>query len=369
MRIAIIGGGIGGLTLALALRAEGHEAIVHERTSQFGRVGADINLTPNAVRALDPLGVGAALREQAARPRFRISRDGYTGEETSRLPMSDAAEEKYGAPQLTIHRADLLDSLESAVGADAVRLGHQLESCDVSGDGVSLRFADGSTDEVDVVVGADGIHSAVRRSILGEERPEFTGTVAYRAVLPTERVANLPDVGCFTKFWGNDRYTQIVTFPLTRGEETFVFATEHRESWSEESWTTPGRIEDVRAAYADFHEDARALLDACDDVLISALYVRDPLMTWGKGVATLLGDAAHPMMPFMAQGAGQAIEDAVVLARNLAAHGAPAGLRAYEDMRRDRTASIQIGSRGNEWLKDGGNADWVYDYDAWSVPV
>ncbi|WP_181955770.1 FAD-dependent monooxygenase, partial [Raoultella terrigena] len=125
----------------------------------------------------------------------------------------------------------------------------------------------------------------------------------------------------------------------------------------------------VRAAYADFHEDARALLEACDEVLISALYVRDPLMTWGKGGATLLGDAAHPMMPFMAQGAGQAIEDAVVLARNLAAHGAPAGLRSYEDMRKDRTASIQIGSRGNEWLKDGGNADWVYDYDAWSVPV
>lgn len=369
MRIAIIGGGIGGLTLALALRQEGHEALVHERAHQFGRVGADINLTPNAVRALDPLGVGAALREHAARPRFRISRDGYTGEETSRLPMSDAAQEKYGAPQLTIHRADLLDALESAVGADAVRLGHQLEACEASGDGASLRFTDGSTDEVDVVVGADGIHSAVRRSILGEEHPEFTGTVAYRAVLSTERVAHLPDVDCFTKFWGKDRYTQIVTFPLTRGEETFVFATEHRESWSEESWTTPGRIEDVRAAYADFHEDARALLEACDEVLISALYVRDPLTTWGKGGASLLGDAAHPMMPFMAQGAGQAIEDAVVLARNLAAHGAPAGLRSYEDMRKDRTASIQIGSRGNEWLKDGGNADWVYDYDAWAVPV
>ncbi|WP_346008065.1 FAD-dependent monooxygenase [Janibacter terrae] len=369
MKIAIIGGGIGGLTLALALRKEGLDAVVHERTSQFGRVGADINLTPNAVRALDPLGVGEALRTDAARPRFRISRDGYTGEETSRLPMSEAAEEAYGAPQLTIHRADLLDTLESAVGSEAVRLGHQLDCCEVTDAGVSLRFADGSTEEVDVVVGADGIHSAVRRSLLGDEHPEFTGTVAYRAVLPTERVAHLRDVDCFTKFWGKDRYTQIVTFPLTRGKETFVFATEHRESWSEESWTTPGRIQDLRAAYADFHEDARALLDACDEVLISALYVRDPLTSWGHGGATLLGDAAHPMMPFMAQGAGQAIEDAVVLARCLAAHGAPDGLRRYETLRQERTAQIQVGSRGNEWLRSGGNADWVYDYGAWTIGV
>lgn len=369
MRIAIIGGGIGGLTLALALRKEGHEAVVHERASQFGRVGADINLTPNAVRALDPLGVGKALRAEAARPHFRISRDGYSGEETSRLPMSDAAEEAYGAPQLTIHRADLLDTLEVAVGPDAVRLGHPLESCEATDDGVTLRFADGSTEVADIVVGADGIHSAVRRSILGEEHPEFTGTVAYRAVVPTERVAHLADIDCFTKFWGDDRYTQIVTFPLTRGKETFVFATEHRESWSEESWTTPGRIEDLRAAYADFHEDARTLLEACDEVLISALYVRDPLPTWGEGGVTLLGDAAHPMMPFMAQGAGQAIEDAVVLARCIATYGAPDGLRRYESLRQERTAQIQVGSRGNEWLKAGGNADWVYGYDAWALEV
>src|SRR5699024_9333601 len=228
-------------------------------------------------------GVGEALRAEAARPRFRISRDGYTGEVTSRLPMSDAAEEAYGAPQLTIHRADLMTALEGAVGEDTVRLGHALEGCEATDSGITLRFADGSSEEADVVVGADGIHSAVRRSILGAEHPEFTGTVAYRGVVPTERVADLPDIDCFTKFWGKDRYPQIGTFPLTRGEETFVFATEGREAWSEESWTTPGRIEDVRAAYADFHQDARALLEACDDVLISALYVREPLTTWGEG--------------------------------------------------------------------------------------
>lgn len=369
MKIAIIGAGIGGLTLALALRAEGLEAVVHERTGAFGRVGADINLTPNAVRALDPIGVGETLRETAARPRFRISRDGYTGEETSRLPMSEAAEQSYGAPQLTIHRADLLSTLEDAVGPQAVRLGHGLASCAVTDESSTLHFADGSEEVVDVVIGADGIHSKVRESLFGQEHPIFTGTVAYRGVVPTERVAHLPDIGCFTKYWGEDRYTQIVTFPLTRGEETFIFATEHRESWSEESWTTPGRIEDVRTAYADFHEDARALLEACDEVLISALYVRDPLPEWGRGTATLLGDAAHPMMPFMAQGAGQAIEDAVVLARALRTNSGPIGLRRYEAARQERTAKIQVGSRGNEWLKAGGNADWVYAYDSWTTEL
>lgn len=369
MEIAIVGGGIGGLTLALALRKMGLSATVYERAGAFARVGADINLTPNAVRALDPLGVGDRLRETAARPKFRISRDGYSGEETSRLPMSDAAEEKYGAPQLTLHRGDLLTVLEEAVGAD-VRLGHQLASVTERAGRQVLTFTNGESVEADVVVGADGIHSAVRAAVWGPEHPTFTGVVAYRAVVPTSNLAGTADLDCFTKWWGNDPAIQIVTFPLTRGEEMFIFATVPRSSWTEESWTTPGRIEDLRAAYADFHPDARALLDACDEVLISALHVRDPLRTWSTDAVTLLGDACHPMMPFMAQGAGQAVEDAVVLARALKAYDTvPEALARYQDARLERTAKIQIGSRGNEWLRAGGNADWVYAYNAWDAQV
>ncbi|WP_026927715.1 FAD-dependent monooxygenase [Granulicoccus phenolivorans] len=369
MEIAIIGGGIGGLTLALALRRVGLSATVYERARAFARVGADINLTPNAVRALDPLGVGEKLRETAARPKFRISRDGYTGAETSRLPMSDAAEEQYGAPQLTLHRGDLLSVLEAAVGPD-VRLGHQLESLREQDGRQVLTFTNGEAVTADVVVGADGIHSAVREAVWGPEHPTFTGVVAYRAVVPTAKLAGAADLDCFTKWWGNDPAIQIVTFPLTRGEEMFIFATTPRPSWTEESWTTPGRIEDLRAAYADFHPEARALLDACDEVLISALHVRDPLPTWSTDAVSLLGDACHPMMPFMAQGAGQAIEDAVVLARALQAYASvPEALRHYQDARLERTARIQIGSRGNAWLREGGNADWVYAYNAWDVAV
>lgn len=372
MRIAINGGGIGGLTLALALAKLGLESTVHEQARRFARVGADINLTPNAVRALDVLGVGERLRETAARPRFRISRDGYSGEVTSRLPMSDAAESAYGAPQLTLHRGDLMTVLEdaaAATGAIGIQLGHRLESLQHNDSTTTLQFADGTTETADVVVGADGIHSAVRTALWGTEHPTYTGVVAYRAVVPTDRLGDLPDLDCFTKWWGTDPAVQIVTFPLTLGEEMFVFATTPRSDWTEESWTTPGRIEDLRAAYADFHPTARALLDRCDEVLVSALHVRDPLPRWGTDRVTLLGDACHPMMPFMAQGAGQAIEDAVVLARCLAEFDPAQALGRYQDPRLERTAKIQVGSRGNSWLREGGNADWVYAYDAWTAEV
>lgn len=375
LKIGINGAGIGGLAAAIALRKLGMEAVVYEQTPRFARVGADINLTPNAVRALDGLGVGEALRETAARPSHRISRMWDTGAETSRLPMQEEAERRYGAPQLTMHRADLMTALEAAVPAASVRLDHKAVAVEARADGATLRFANGAQEDVDVLVGADGIHSTVRTALFGQESPIFTGVVAYRAVVPAGRLAGVPNLGAFTKWWGPDAATQIVTFPLNRGRDIFIFATVAQEAWRHESWTTPGRVEDLRSAYAGFHPEARALLDACDDVLISALYVRDPLPAWSAGPVTLMGDACHPMMPFMAQGAGMAIEDGVVLARCLAdaagdgAAGVPAALARYQAARHARTSRIQIGSRSNAWLREGGNADWVYDYDAWNVAL
>lgn len=369
--IGVVGGGVGGMVAAIALGRLGRDVVVFEQASRLGRVGADINLTPNAVVALDGLGVGEGLRRTAARPSHRISRTWDTGEETSRLEMGNAAEERYGSPQLTIHRADLLDALVPALPDGVLRLGCTLSALREDGDRTVLEFTDGSSAAVDVLVGADGIHSVVREAMFGPEQPEFTGVVAYRAVVPAARL-DLPNLGAFTKWWGPDPATQIVTFPLNRGEDVFVFATRPQDSWREESWTSPGDVEELRRAYAGFHPEARALLDACDSVLKSALYVRDPLPRWSVGRRTLLGDACHPMMPFMAQGAGMAIEDAVVLARSLAAHepgDEAAALQVYEASRRSRTADVQIGSRGNDWLRTAGNADWVYGYDAWTVPL
>ncbi|MES2259822.1 MAG: FAD-dependent monooxygenase [Pseudomonadota bacterium] len=373
LKIGIIGAGIGGLSAAIALRRAGHDVIVFEQSKQFLRVGADINLTPNAVRALDGLGegVGDAVRASAARPTHRISRTWNTGEETSRLEMGDTAERKYGAPQLTIHRADLLAALAAVFPAECVLFAKRAAAITQHADGIDAGFTDGSSYRVDILIGADGIHSAVRSAMFGQENPRFTGVVAFRAVVPAARVAEVPNIQAFTKWWGPNPESQIVTFPLNQGKDIFIFATTAQDSWTEESWTTAGSIEELRASYAGFHPDATALLAACDDVLKTALYERDPLPSWVQGRMALLGDACHPMMPFMAQGAGMSIEDAVVLARELEGVAQPAGiepaLQRYQALRMERASKIQIGSRGNNWLREGGNADWVYGYDAWKV--
>ena len=373
LKIGICGGGVGGLTAAIALRRCGHEVSVFEQAERFGRIGADLNLTPNAVRALDGLGagVGVGVRATAARPTHRISRTWDTGQVTSILEMADTAERVYGAPQLTIHRADFLAALDAALPPGVIHLGKRVTAIENQPAAVTVSFADGSSQTLDALIGADGIHSVVRKALFGPEHPEFTGLVSYRSVVPRAKLS-IPNLDAFTKWWGPTPSVQIVTFPLNKGQETFVFATTPQDDWREESWTLRADVEELRRVYAHFHEEARALLAACTEVTKSALYVRQPMPAWSIGRTTLLGDAAHPMVPFMAQGACMAVEDAIILGRALQGivpDALPGALQRYEDARRDRTARVQMGSRGNEWLKEGGNADWVYGYDAWGVAL
>lgn len=372
LNIGIVGGGVGGLAAAIALQKVGHRVTVFEQASRFGRVGADINLTPNAVKVCDGLGIGEALREHGAQPTHRISRTWDSGEETSRLEMAQAAVRNYQAPQITIHRADLLEALTSRLPEGVLVLEKRVATVGARGAVASICFADGSQQDFDAVVGADGIHSVVRSALFGQDHPEFTGLVSFRATVARDKLAQLPNIDAFTKWWGPDPAIQIVTFPLNRGREQFIFATTAQDGWREESWTLPGDVQELRQIYKDFHPEARALLDACTEVTKSALYVREPMPRWSQGTITLLGDACHPMVPFMAQGACMALEDAVVLSRALdgvAAGGVVQALQRYENTRKERTAKVQRGSRGNEWLKQGGNADWVYGYDAWQVPL
>lgn len=369
--IGVVGGGVGGLTAAIALGRAGHRVTVFEQAKQFGRVGADINLTPNAARALDHLGVLPALLPHGALPTFRLSRTWDTGEETSRLPMGNTALARYGAPQITLHRADLLQVLDEALPRGAIRLGHRLAGVAENGR-VGLTFEQGGRADFDVLVGADGIHSVVRGYLHGADRPRFTGMVCFRTTIPAERVAGLPGIETFTKWWGPVPQTQLVHFPLSAGREVFVFATTAQDAWLDESWSKPGDIEEFRALHTGFHPDARRLVDACDVVTKQALYDRDPLTWWSRGHITLLGDACHPMLPYMAQGACMAIEDAVLLGRHLAdatPADVPSRLVAYERSRRERTARIQLASRENNWLRGTENADWLYGYDAGSVPL
>lgn len=372
LNIGIVGGGVGGLAAAIALHKAGHRVTVFEQASRYGRVGADINLTPNAVKVCDGLGIGQALREHGAQPTHRISRTWDTGEETSRLEMAEAAVRSYNAPQITIHRADLLEALTSRLPAGVLTLEKRVATVERQAQGACVRFADGTQQAFDLVIGADGIHSVVRAALFGQDHPEFTGLVSFRATIAREKVAQLPNIDAFTKWWGPQPSIQIVTFPLNRGREQFIFATTTQDGWRDESWTLPGDVHELRRIYQDFHPEARALLDACTEVTKSALYVREPMPQWSQGAVTLLGDACHPMVPFMAQGACMALEDAVVLARALQGvdqPGVAAALARYENTRKERTARVQRGSRGNEWLKQGGNADWVYGYDAWQVAL
>ena len=376
LKIGIVGAGVGGLTAAIALRKLGHEVVVFEQAIQFGRVGADINLTPNSARALDGLGLAAVLRASAAFPTHRLSRMWNSGEVTSRIEMQQAAEERFGARQYTMHRADLLSALESALPAGCMRLGKRLTKI-TEGVCTQLAFADGTSESVDALVGGDGIHSVVRGHLFGPDQPRFTGNVCFRGVIPIERVRSIPNIEAFTKWWGPKVAQMIVQFPISAGREIFVFSTADQENWLDESWSVPGNVAELRRHYADFHPDARALLDALDAVVKQALYDRDPLPTWTRGAITLLGDACHPMLPYMAQGAGMAIEDGVVLARALAGVGkvgvgnigVPAALKRSEAARLARTARVQRASRANNWLREGNNGDWLYGYDAWRVPI
>lgn len=367
-KIGIAGGGVGGMAAAIALQQQGHEVVIFEQAPAFGRIGADVNLTPNAVHALDGLGIGEALRATAARPVSRISRVWDTGEVTSHLPMSTAAEARYGAPQLTIHRADLLAALQGALREGTIRFGNRVAGADQNEQGATLRFQDGTSFDCDLLIGADGIHSAIRHALFGEDKPRFTGIVSYRGVFPREAAPDLPNLDSFTKWWGPTPDLQIVTFPLNLGKEIFVFATTGQTDWTEEGWTLPGDIVKLRDIYRDFHPEARALLAACTEVTCSALHVRAPMPRWSEGRIVLMGDAAHPMVPFMAQGACMASEDAVVLSRAITDASfdtLPQALEAYASARIPRTTRVQEGSLANDWLKQGGNADWVYGYDAW----
>lgn len=371
LTIAICGGGPGGLAAAIGLQAAGHDVTVFERAAQFLRVGADVNLTPNAVHALDGLGLGTSLRAVAARPTFRISRVWDTGEETSRLPMSDAAEERYGAPQLTIHRADLLKAMEQRIVETSIALAHQASGVTVDEAGrPRVLFTNGREFDADVVIAADGIHSAIRTSTFGPDAPVFTGLVSFRSVIETSSV-DVDDLDAFTKWWGPTGDQQVVVFPLSHGRETFVFATAREDDWTHESWTTPGNVDELRTAHANWHPDVRALLGACESTMKSALHIREPMEHWSTKSVTLLGDAAHPMVPFMAQGCCMAVEDAVVLARCLSdiedCEAVGPALAQYEQARIHRTAKIQRESSINEWMKGQGNADWLYGYDAWNV--
>jgi salicylate hydroxylase len=350
LKILIAGGGIGGITLALALRQRGIDFELFEQAEAFAQVGAGIQVSCNASRILRTLGRGEALARVTYYPQGRDYRAWDTGERLYYTPLGERAEAHFGAPYYTAHRADLLGVLLSGLGTEGFHLGARIERFDQDADSVTVALADGTKASGDVLIGADGIHSAVRAQMFGRELPRYTGNVAWRGLVPAERVAHL-DVARVTGVWmGPNR--SIVQYYVSAGRTFNWIGISRSAQPARESWLAEGRIDDALAEYAGWNDTIRTIIAATPKVLRQALYDREPLPDWRKGRVVLLGDAAHPMMPFYAQGAAQSIEDAYVLAGCLAATPDEpiAALERYVRLRQPRTAWMQDLSRREEEL-------------------
>jgi 6-hydroxynicotinate 3-monooxygenase len=370
LSIAIVGAGMGGLASAAALRRVGIEVMVYEQASQFARIGAGIQIGCNAMKVLRKLGLEQRLRAQSFYPRSWNNRDWRTGEVKFDMIFGESAEAKFGAPYLLAHRGDLHAALASAVAPECVKLGHKLVGLEEGGDGVHLRFANGETATADAVIGADGVHSLVREILFGTSPVNFTGRIAYRTTYPAALLNGYKIEDC-TKWWGEDRHIVIYYVKPDRSEVYFVTSQPEPE-FRIESWSAKGNVKELRAAFEGFDSQVTNVLDVCPDVHKWAIVDRNALTRWAEGNVTLLGDACHPMTPYMAQGAAMAIEDAAVLSRCLEGierDGIANAFRRFEATRRERTARIQETSRTNTWLRQRTDADWVYAYDAWTTPL
>ena len=376
--IAIIGGGIGGLTAALSLLRAGFDVHVYEQARVLREVGAGVQISPNASRVLHRLGLADELAKLGVRPLAFHQRRWDDGRTLLRTPLGDEVEAHFGYPHYQSHRADVLAMLTAAVPAGRLHLGHRLTGFTDRGDRVEARFENGAHIVADGLIGCDGIHSTVRRQLFGEEQPQFTGVVAYRGLVPAERVSHL-DLEVSAQIWMGPGKHMVMYYVAGKRLVNFVGNVE-RDSWTAESWTERGDIEELRAAFADWDPNLRAVIDSVDETFIWGLFDRAPLPRWSVNRVTLLGDACHPMLPYMAQGAAQAMEDAATLAACLREFDVAEALRRYEQLRLRRTANVQAAARTNKLrfhLPDGpaqverdarmagGATDWSFKAIEW----
>jgi salicylate hydroxylase len=382
-RIAIVGGGIGGLAAAAFLHREGIPAAVYEQAPRLAEVGAGLVVAPNAARQLRKLGVLDDFRGRAVQLdtgwEFRRWEDGTV---LSAENLAVACERLYGEQTYTAHRADLLGVIQSQVPAESIKLGRKCTGLDPSGGALRLDFADGRSVEADVVVGADGVHSTVRNTLFGTSPATYSGICAFRALVPAGEAPEFARRPAQTLWIGPGHH--LVHYPVSAGNQVNLVAFAPAGDYTVESWTATATVEEFLAEFDGWDWRLVGLIRAAGTPGRWALLDRAPLPRWSEGGATLLGDAAHPMFPFFAQGAAQAIEDAAVLARCLAdgMDDPAAALRRYEELRIPRTTQLQEVSHGRSHinhLPDGpeqrqrdaafaqqdplvANA-WIYGYD------
>jgi salicylate hydroxylase len=352
----VIGAGIGGTAAAIALRRAGLDVSLFEQTMAQGEVGAGIQISPNAARLLDRYGLGDAMAQAGVRPSAVVFRRWQDGRVLGREELGDSIENRYGAPYYHFHRADLIALLADAFGRKEINLGRRLVGVEQDERGVTAHFEDGTSERGDLLIGADGIHSQVRERLFGAEKPRFSGQIAYRGLAPAERVAHLGLPLDVTNWVGPGGH--FVHYFVSSGRFLNFVAVSEEGTWTREQWSDHGSISDAAKKYEGWHPQIATILNAVDETFKWALFDRDPFPEWTQGRVALLGDACHPMLPYMAQGAAQAIEDGAALAACLKhlTFDIPSAFRAYVTLRKPRATEVQERSRANSTsfhLQDG----------------
>lgn len=394
-KVIIIGAGIGGLAAALALLRKGIDVEVYERAPALGEVGAGVQVTPNGAKVLMDLGLESAMLERGTVSKGKDTYLWNTGQKRPFIALGGNAADQFGAPYLTFHRADLHRMLQDAVQnakPNAIFLNHEFERLEQLDSGVRVYFSGDRSAQADVVIGADGIHSRVRGQLFGIDKPQFTGCVAWRGLIPAEAIEATTNLSGGSMWLGPTAH--IVAYPVRQGKLLNFIGMVDRDDWQVESWTERGTTQECLNDFQGWHPHVQHMVRHIETPFKWALMVRPPLEQWSKDCVTLLGDACHSTLPFLSQGANMAIEDSLVLARCLAAtpEDPSHALRVYDAMRRPRTARIvnssaeQLRRVHNPELADpeiakayierewsAASVDeryrWIYGYDARTVPL
>lgn len=388
--IVIAGAGLGGLTVALALLRRGFDVDVYEQAGELREVGAGIQVSANGTRVLEQLGLGEAVRHCAVHPAGKEIRLWNTGQTWKLFDLGEESVSRYGYPYVMFHRADLLSALAKAVTQikpDAIHIAHRVVGFKQDEEGVELTFDKVPPVRGDFLIGADGVHSPIRACMFGKDSPKFTGCMAWRGVVPMKSLPALFQRPVGINWVGPGAH--VIHYPLRGGELLNFVGIVERDDWQVESWTERGTNEEVANDFKGWHADIQTIIGQLDNPFKWALMGRSAMTNWSLGKVTLLGDACHPTLPFLAQGAVMAIEDSYVLAHCLDIHfdNFAAATNLYQDLRLDRTTRIVNGSAENakrfhsnslsteaeanayidrEWSKDSvlKRYSWLFEYDA-----
>lgn len=393
-KIAIVGAGIGGLTAALALVRAGIEVEVYEQAPELKELGAGVQISSNGTRVLYALGLGPAIEKLGVIVAGKEIRLWSTGQTWKLFDLGAVSVERYGFPYMMFHRGDLHGALLQAIRRerpDAIHLDCKCVGVRQDADGVTVEFEGRKSAQAPIVIGADGVQSRVRESLFGADRPEFTGIVAWRGLIPRDLVPPGVKMDVGTNWVGPGGH--VVHYPVRGGAMLNLVGLLERDDWRVESWTVQGTKDEFARDFRNWHADIHAMIRAVDVPYKWALFARPPMQSWLKGRVALLGDACHSMLPMLAQGAVMALEDGLVLARCVQKHGVqPVALQAYEKARRERANRAVEGSADNarrfhnpdlahaagaeayvtrEWQEERVKQryEWLFTYDATGVDV